>query len=53
MNAPEAQIDLHSPSKDTLSERENTFAPVINKRSEEMVRDRPVQELLYEDAMRR
>jgi hypothetical protein len=50
MDTPEAQIDLnHSPNK----EKENTFAPVINKRSEDMVRDKPVQVLLYDDAIRR
>lgn len=32
---------------------ENTFAPQINKKSEDIVRDRPVEDLLYDDAIRR
>lgn len=32
---------------------QETFAPVINQRSKEIVRDQPVQELLYNDALRR
>lgn len=33
--------------------KQNTFAPQINMKSKMIVRDRPVQDLLYDDAMRR
>lgn len=33
--------------------KEATFAPKINQKSEDIVRDRPVQDLLYDDALRR
>ena len=33
--------------------KKETFAPVINQRSKEIVRDQPVQDLLYNDALRR
>jgi len=38
LDTPEAQIDLFNDPH----ARENTFAPKINTKSEEMVRDRPV-----------
>lgn len=56
MDTPEAQINLDGTSPDKRGynkDSENTFAPQINKKSEDIVRDRPVQQLLYEDAMRR
>lgn len=34
-------------------DKERMFEPKINKKSEEIVRDRPVQDLLYDDALRR
>jgi len=36
---------------DSPDQKESTFAPKINARSEQIVRDRPVQDLLYDDAM--
>lgn len=40
--------------KGRVGDNENeTFAPKINPRSKEIVRDQPVQELLYNDALRR
>jgi hypothetical protein len=36
-----------------LDSENETFAPKINPRSKEIVRDQPVQELLYNDALRR
>jgi len=38
---------------DSPDQKEATFAPQINPRSEQIVRDRPVEVLLYDDAMRR
>ncbi len=38
---------------DSPTKEEATFAPKINTKSREIVRDRPVQDLLYDDAMRR
>ena len=48
IDTPEAQIDLHDANM-----KEATFAPKINQKSEDIVRDRPVQDLLYDDALRR
>ena len=48
-DTPEASINLTGEA----TEKENTFNPLINPRSEAIVRDRPVQDLLYDDAMRR
>jgi hypothetical protein len=42
-----------SKSKMSASAQEETFAPKINAKSKEIVRDQPVQELLYNDALRR
>jgi hypothetical protein len=42
-----------SRSKVTIDLENETFAPKINTRSKEIVRDQPVQELLYNDALRR
>jgi hypothetical protein len=39
MDTPEAQIDLNSSPSKQEKEKENTFAPHINKRSEDIVRD--------------
>ena len=55
----EADSELREDSKfsakaaKTGEEKEETFAPKINQRSKEIVRDQPVQELLYNDALRR
>ena len=46
-----AEIDLLG--KGDVTQAEATFAPKINKRSEQMIRDRKVQDLLYEDAIKR
>lgn len=48
-NPDESQISL----SDSPDQKEATFAPQINARSTQIVRDRPVQDLLYDDAMRR
>lgn len=42
-----------SKSKMSASAQEETFAPKINTKSKEIVRDQPVQVLLYNDALRR
>ncbi len=44
---------VKAPKKKTESQKNETFAPVINTRSKEIVRDQPVQDLLYNDALRR
>lgn len=48
-----AEIDLMTKGATDEGQVETTFAPKINKRSEQMVRDRKVQDLLYEDAIKR
>lgn len=53
MDTPEGNIDLTQSDMDGGLQTENTFAPQINKKSEDIVRDRPVQDLLYDDALRR
>lgn len=40
-------------SKVSLDLDQNTYAPKINPKSQAIQRDKPVQDLLYEDAMRR
>ena len=54
METPTSNVSFDE-SKDHYAdlEKQNTFAPQINKKSEMIVRDRPVQDLLYDDAMRR
>jgi hypothetical protein len=55
----DADSDLQQESKFSTKpakggeENHETFAPKINQRSKEIVRDQPVQELLYNDALRR
>ena len=44
---------VRPPKKQTNSQKNETFAPVINARSKDIVRDQPVQDLLYNDALRR
>lgn len=41
------------PAKSVIKSDQETFAPKINQRSKDIVRDKPVQELLYNDALRR
>lgn len=50
----ELQVKVQVPgkAKGAQSDQE-TFAPKINQRSKEIVRDQPVQDLLYNDALRR
>ena len=45
-SAQKSQISL-------ATESESAFAPQINPKSKEIVRDRAVQDILYEDAIRR
>ena len=47
MDTPEASINL----TDSASPEKDSFAPKINKKSEDIIRDRPVQDLLYDDAL--
>jgi len=54
METPTSQVSLDNTQQSIHElEKHNTFAPQINKKSEMIVRDRPVQDLLYDDAMRR
>ena len=49
----ESEVQSNIPAKSVLKTEQETFAPKINQRSKEIVRDKPVQELLYNDALRR
>ena len=42
-----------NPAKFVSQSDQETFAPKINERSKKIIRDKPVQELLYNDAIRR
>ena len=44
------QINLLGEGND---DKDATFAPQINTKSQQMIRDKPVQDLLYDDAIRR
>lgn len=54
-NESEAQTDglLNKKKNRGSDSKEETFAPKINQRSKDIVREQPVQELLYNDALRR
>lgn len=53
-NESEADSQRYATGKSKVhTEETETFAPKINKRSKDIVRDQPVQELLYNDAIRR
>ena len=45
--------NMQSPSNGAIQTDKETYMPKINQRSKEIVRDQPVQELLYNDALRR
>ena len=53
--APQSEASERRVMRPKVNEEKSneTFAPKINMRSQEIVRDQPVQELLYNDALRR